>query len=140
MMSLERLFHSVESRLYHFGRRLCRDPLAEVREEADEVAEALEQRRTALHRCREEMAELRGRLKTNEARAGLLASRVESYLHVHDGPTAWQYALELDNLRRSLGEDRQRLRQALQVERDCLERIRALESRLGELQDKLCRR
>jgi hypothetical protein len=139
-MSLEQLFQSVESRLYDFGRRLCKDPLAEAREEAEQVAAALRDRQAALRRCREELAELRCRVKLHEAKAALLASRVESYVHVYDGSKAFQHALELDDLRRGLADDRAGLRQALRREGAYLERIRELEKRLGELQDKLCRK
>jgi hypothetical protein len=139
-MSLEHLFHSVESKLFDFGRRLCKEPFAEVREEADGLADTLRGRRAALARCRDEMAALRHRVKANEARTALLSSRVESYLYVSDGPNAFKLALELDDLRRSLAADRQRLREALQVERRCLDDVGDLESRLDDLRDKLCRR
>jgi hypothetical protein len=137
-MTLEHLFQKVESRLYDLGRWLCRNPLAEVREEADEVVEALERRRDRLYRCREELAELRRRVRAHEDRAALLASRVESFVHVYDGGNAFQHALDLDDLRRSLTRDRERLRKALREEGAHLDRIRELEQRLGELQDKLC--
>ncbi|HKI35784.1 MAG TPA: hypothetical protein VKA46_28270 [Gemmataceae bacterium] len=139
-MSLEQLFQSLESGLFNFGRQLCRDRQAEVRDEADGVSADLGRERAALRRCRDEMAHLRQRVKANEARAALLASRVESFVYVHDGPSAYDHALELDNTRRRLVEDREGLRRALRFERESLELIRELEHCYDELQDKLGRR
>jgi hypothetical protein len=139
-MSLEHLFHSVETGLLNFGRHLCRDRVAEVREEADGVGEDLRRERVALRRCRDEMAQLRQRVRANEARAATLASRIESFLYVHDGPSAYDHALELDGIRRRVAEDRNELRRALRCERVSLDLIRELEQRYDELQDKLSRR
>jgi hypothetical protein len=139
-MSLEHLFVSVEAGLLNFGRRLCRDRRAEMREEAEGVNNDLRQQRDALRRCRDEMAHLRQRVRASEDRATLLASRVESFLYVHDGASAFDHALELDNIRQRLADDREGLRNALRVERDCLDAIRALERRYDELEDQLSRR
>lgn len=139
-MSLEQLFQSVETGLFNFGRRLCRDRVAEVREEAEEVSDYLRRERDMLRRCRDEMTQLRQRVRANEARAALLASRVESFVYVHDGPSAYDHALELDNTRRRLAEDRAGLRRALQFERNSLDTIRELERRYNELQDQLSRK
>jgi hypothetical protein len=138
-MSLEQLFQSVETGLFNFGRRLCRDRLAEVREEAEQVGDELGRERALLRRCRDEMAQLRQRVRANESRAALLASRVESFVYVHDGASAYDHALELDSTRRRLADDRGGLRRALRFERDCLEAIRELERRYDELHDKLGR-
>jgi predicted nucleic acid-binding Zn-ribbon protein len=138
-MSLEQIFQSVESGLFNFGKQLCRDRVAEVREEADGVGEELRRERAALRRCRDEMAELRQRVRASESRAAVLASRVQSFLYVHDGSSAFDHALELDRIRRRLGEDRDDLRRALRFERDCLDTIRDLERRYNELQDQLSR-
>jgi hypothetical protein len=140
VMSLEQIFQSVESGLFNFGRNLCRDRRAEVREEAEEVGEKLRRERAALRRCRDEMAQLRQRVRANEERGALLASRVESFLYVHDGTSAYDHALELDNARRRIADDREGLRRALRFERDCLDAIRDLEKCYDELQDKLSRR
>jgi hypothetical protein len=139
-MSLEQLFQSVESGLFNFGRNLCRDRHAEVREEADGVSERLRRERAALRRCRDEMALLRQRVRAGEERASLLASRVESFLYVHDGSSAYDHALELDHIRRRIADDRDGLRRALRFERECLEAVRDLERRYDELQDQLSRR
>src|SRR5262249_17123668 len=111
-MSLEQFFHTVEAGLLNFGRRLCRDRFAEIREEAERVSEDLRRERDGLRRCRDDMAQLRQLVRAHEARAALLASRVESYVYVHDGPSAFDHALELDNIRRRLVEDREGLRRA----------------------------
>ena len=139
-MSLEQFFHSVETSLLNFGRRLCRDRFAEAREEAERVTEELRRERAALRRCRDDMAQLRQLVRAHEARADLLASRVESYVYVHDGRSAFDHALELDNIRRRLAEDRENLRRALRFERDCLDTIHDLERRYDDIHDRLARR
>jgi hypothetical protein len=138
-MSLEQLLQSVEAGLFNIGRRLCRDRVAEVREATERVNDDLRRERAALRRCRDEMSQLRQRVRANEDRAAVLASRVESFLYVHDGGSAFDHALELDHTRRRLTEDREGLRQALRFERDCLETVRDLERRYNDLQDKLGR-
>jgi hypothetical protein len=139
-MSLEQLLQSVETGLFNFGRRLCRDRRAELREQSDAVSNDLRREREALRRCRDEMSELRQRVRANEAGSAYLASRVESYVYVHDGPSAYDHAMRLDNTRRRLVEDRTALRRALRDERDHLDAIRELERRYDELQDQLSRR
>jgi hypothetical protein len=139
-MSLEQLFQSVESGLFNFGRNLCRDRRAEAREEAENVGADLRGQRAALRRCRDEMAQLRQRVRASESRASWLASRVESFLYVHDGTSAYDHALELDHIRRRIADDRDELRRALRHERECLDAVRDLERRYDELQDKLSRR
>ena len=85
------------------------------------------------------MALLRQRVRASEERTALLASRVESFLYVHDGTSAYDHALELDHIRRRIADDRDGLRRALRFERECLDVIRELEQRYDELQNKLSR-
>jgi hypothetical protein len=140
VMTLEQLLRSVEAGLFNFGRRLCTDRHAEARDEADRVADELRQEQGALHRCREEMAHLRQRVRANEDRATLLTSRVESFVYVHDGRSAYDHALELEKTRQRLADDRKGLRRALARERDYLDAIRELERRSDELHEQLSRR
>jgi hypothetical protein len=139
-MSLEELFHKMEKGLLNFGRQLCRDRAAEARDEAECVSEELRRERAALRRCRDDMAQLRQLVRAHEERATLLASRVESFIYVRDGRSAFDHALELDSMRRRLVEDRAALRRALRFERECLDAIRDLEVRYDALEDRLCRR
>ena len=78
-------------------------------------------------------------MRANEERAALLGLRVESFLYVRDEVSAYDHALELDNTRRRLTEDREGLRRALKVERECLDLIRELERLVDELHEKLNR-
>jgi hypothetical protein len=139
-MSLEQFFHSMEASLLDLGRRLCRDRFAEARDEADRVGDELRRERAALRRCRDDMSQLRQLVRAHEARADLLASRVESYIYVRDGASAFDHALELDSIRRRLAEDREGLRRALRRERECMDSIRDLERRYDDIHDRLARR
>ncbi len=136
-MRLEQMFHSLESRLIDFGRRLCQGAAALAREEADDLGAFLDGRRARLERCRDDLTEARLRLRSHETRAARIASHIESYLYVYDGPSAWRHALELDGLRRQITEDRQELRRLLAEEGGLLDEVRALNRRLDDLQVKL---
>ncbi len=139
-MSLEQLFHRVESRLFHFGQQIYRDRTAELLDEEHELSRELFQEEATLQAVREEMQAARQRLKQSEGEAAHLASRVECYLHVHDGPNAYQHAMRLDEARSSIATDRVQLRRALRRERDHLERIHELEDRIKTLHQRLARR
>jgi hypothetical protein len=136
-MSLEQLFHRVESHLYNIGQQIYRDHTAELLDEEHELSAELVREEASLQAVRDEMQESRQRLKQTEAEAAHLASRVETYLHVHDGPNAYQHAMRLDDARRTIAGDRVSLRRALRRERDHLERIDELEARLKTIRARL---
>jgi hypothetical protein len=138
-MSLEQLFHRVESHLFNFGQQIYGDHTTELLDEEHELSADLFREEAALRAVREEMDESRQHLKQSEVEAAHLASRVECYLHVHDGPNAYQHAMRLDEARRSIAGDRVSLRRALRRERDHLERIRELEARLKTLHQRLAK-
>jgi hypothetical protein len=139
-MSLEQLFHRVESHLFNFGQQIYGDRAAELLDEEHELSRELFHVEAALQAIREEMDEFRRHLKQSEVEAAHLASRVECYLHVHDGPNAYQHAMQLDEARGSIAGDRVSLRRALRRERDHLERIRELEDRLKTVRQRLVKR
>ena len=138
-MSLEQLFHKVESHLFTFGQQIYRDHAAELLDEEHELSADLFREEASLQAVREEMQASRQRLKQSEVEAAHLASRVECYLHIHDGPNAYQHAMRLDEARGSIAADRVSLRRALRRERDHLERIRELEDRLSTLRKRLAK-
>lgn len=125
-MGFEQFFHAVESRLFALGRRLCTSQATAAGEGADELGRLEDD----LRGCREEMAEVRRRLKGREARMPLLAAHVQSFVYVHDGPRAWQHALELDDIRRGISGDRHEMRRLLQRERELLDGVHELRGRL----------
>jgi hypothetical protein len=106
-MSLERLIHKVECDLYQLGQRLCGDaPPSAAVAEIEQLEADLRQAYDALSRCRSAATERKRRIAANEIKAALLASQVETYLSVGDRETAWEHALELDQLRQYLTADR----------------------------------
>ena len=137
-MSLEQLVHHVESRLVGLGRRLLRpDPRTQLQEEIDEVLDELRQRRQALARSVQERDAARRRLSDNQTAAVLLPSQIESCVRQGRADQAWKYALELDEARRALAEDRDALPRLDQTCWSLDFLIRQLERRLARLRDKL---
>lgn len=137
-MMLEQLIHNTESRLFSFARNLWReDPQVELHEKAEQLSEELRQSHDTLGRKRREEEAVRNRLTDREAAAALLASRIETYLHVNDRASAWKGALELDTVRRSLQQDRTELSRWEDASRRQQVKVAQLEEHLAGLLDKL---
>lgn len=140
-MRLEDIVSRLERRVWDFGKRLVPAVArAAWSDEAEQLREQLtEQYAYALH-YREAVDQVRARQADNEARAAILASQVETYVHTKDQAKAYPLALELDQVRGQLAEDRGRLlcdEKAYRMHRD---RIAELERRLADVRRKLPRR
>lgn len=132
-MSLERLFQKVECDLYNLGKRLWSDAPAEVpTDEAERLAADLQRAYDALSRCRGAATEARRRIAGNEIRAALLASQVETLLAAGDRESAWERALELDQVRHYLTADRGELPYLETACRNQQRHVARLERCLGE--------
>ena len=106
-MTLDQFVESMETRLFGLGRRLWPDdPLIQMREQAEELSEELQHRTAAVARCKDALHETRVRLRQREIRAAQLQTHIETFVHVGDQTHAWQYALELDQLRPCVQADR----------------------------------
>jgi len=137
-MILERLIQRVELRVFDLGRRFWGDdPYRELSEQAEELSEALRRQHATLTRCQEAAEELRTRLASKEKQAVRLAARVQTYLHVGDRANAWQCALELDQVRHSLHEERPQLRRHLLACRYHQAQMTHLQRSLASIQEKL---
>lgn len=137
-MILEQLIQKMEARVFDLGRHFwCGDPAGELEEQAEALCDKLQRQHAALHENRARVEELRTRLLHQEKRAAYLAARVQTYVHVGDQVKAWQHALELDQVRRGLHEDRPRLRQLILACRDHEGRVEHLERSLTAIQERL---
>jgi hypothetical protein len=138
IMTLEQVFQSFEKRLFHFGQQIWPpDPAISWREETEHIRQKLQFHTKSLRKRYLEAKTLRDRVFKQEVRATILSSQIESWVFTGDQTRAWQQALELDQVRHELQEDRRRL---CQLESQCrnLENIvRHQEIRLLRLQDKL---
>jgi uncharacterized protein YhaN len=101
--------------------------------ELDRLERDLHRASLALTPLRTSVAELRSRLAEKERRARWLEARVEMYLHVADRVSAWRHALELDQLRHALDQDRARLLRRRQAYHAQLARVRQIQQRLDDL-------
>ncbi len=138
-MSFETLVHKVECELYNLGKRLLDDtpaparPVEPVSEEAERAAAELQRAYDALSRCRTAATEARRRIAANEIKAALLSSQVETLLRTGDRQSAWEQALELDQVRQYLTADRGELPFLEIACRNQQRQVARLERRLGEL-------
>src|SRR5262249_17057162 len=136
-MSLEELARRVGTRVAALGKRLWPgDPRMECRDELERLGVDVNQQILRAAHSSNRGAELRVRLAENEVREAMLASRIETYVHIRDQATAYRDALELDQVRHQLAEDRARLPDAEKAHQVQQARITALERRLTELEAK----
>ncbi|HXG12253.1 MAG TPA: hypothetical protein VNK04_21035 [Gemmataceae bacterium] len=136
-MTLEQLVQRVETRLCTLGKRLWNDPMAELREEADRLAEDLQRSYAELEQSRSEKEALAQRVAAGEVNAAMLVSQIETYVHVGDQANAWRQALELDRVRQALNRDQVRLALQEAACRKHQARIAQLEGRLTDLLGRL---
>jgi len=138
-MSLEQLFQSMERRVFDLGRKLWpSDPAIAWREEAEELSRELHDRQTALDKKRHEAKTLRLHVLKQEVRVTMMASHIESCVFNGDQAKAWEHALELDQTRAVLQQERRQLSSVESVCRQLERAIRHCERRLAILQDKVC--
>jgi hypothetical protein len=137
-MSLEEFVRRVERRVCDLGWRLM--PAAARNwwtDETERLSDELNKQQVQAQRRRVAARQIRARLAENEVREAVLASQVETYVHTREQARAYELALELDQVRRQLAEDRARLPwedSAYQTHRD---RIAELGRRLASLENKI---
>jgi chromosome segregation ATPase len=136
-MTLDQILNNLEDQIYGLGRSFFpADPAIQMQEQIDQLSEDLQQRNLQLSQNEEAIRELKERLAQIETQAALHASRVETYMHVNDRGNAWQHALELDQLRYNIEQDRTRLTHLEIARRRQYNHIRQLERSLATLQEK----
>ena len=137
-MSLEQLYQSMEQQLVNFGKKLWpADPVIAWREEAEKLCADLIERQAILESKRLEANLFRRQVLKQEVRATMLASQIESCVFIVEQTKAWQYALELDQVREALQRDRGRLSNLENVCRYLEKAFRVRDRRLALLQERL---
>lgn len=137
-MSLEQFFDRLEAQARALGDRFWRsEPAAELRAEVDRLSAELQRHYKEASRHRTAVAEARARLAGNEVREAVLASHVETFVHVGDQPKAWQLALELDAVRGQTAEDRARLPEEERALTFHERRVAELQRQLADVQARL---
>jgi hypothetical protein len=131
-MSVDRFLLRLEECVVDLFQGLC-DPATRLQWQAERVEQELGRRRALLRRHGETLDELRRQIHARRERESVLKSWVETYLRVADRANAWRYALELDQLREGLAEDRSRLKRYEAAYRENLADVEHLEHRLTRL-------
>lgn len=135
-MTLDQFFQVVG--LQDLTQCFCRDDsLGRLKEKTDRLTRDLRQRYPLLVRHRGVIEGLRHRLTENQRREAMLAARVETYLHVGDQVNAWRHALELDQTRKALEQDKVQLQNHEQAYQDHLTDVEQLKRRLAALREKV---
>jgi chromosome segregation ATPase len=139
-MSLEDIVHRLEQGVVDLGKRFVPGASESTwREEADRLAAAKAEHDAHAQHFRDAARQVRTRIAENEVRVAILASKVETYIHTKEQAKAYPLALELDELRRQLAEDRARLPCDEKAYRMHRARIAELDRRLTEVDRKLQR-
>jgi chromosome segregation ATPase len=137
-MSFEQLVERLEKQVIDLGKRFVPGAAqSRYREEAQRLSQAIDEHEAHARHFRESVQRTRGRISEDEVREAVLASQVEAYIHTKEQAKAYPLALELEEVRRRLAEDRSRLpcdRKAYRMHRD---RISELERRLVNVERKL---
>jgi folate-binding Fe-S cluster repair protein YgfZ len=136
-MSLVQFFETMEGRLFNLDCSLRHNPHVRLQEEADALCEELQQLEPMQARRLAELNEARQTLIHQEIEAAMLASSVEASVFAKDSTAAWQQALELEQLRKSLQDERDRVERLEDAANEQATVIRSLEYRLSLLQQKL---
>jgi chromosome segregation ATPase len=137
-MTLDQLMQTVEARIFSVGKHLWRDDVAtQLRDQADQLSEQLQERTATLDRCRDSIRQARSRLAEKHKQETFLVGRIETYVHVADQAQAWQLALELDTVRQSLRREHDLLRHLEKAEREQRHHIGRLGRSLATLHEKL---
>jgi hypothetical protein len=129
-MGLQQFLQDVRSELQEI---LWEDvPRQPVGREWLRLEQAFDHAATELQRLRASVEELSNQLAEKERRMRWLQTRVQVYLYVADRVNAWQHALELDQLRQSLDQERSQLRRRQQAYQAHRARVRHLERQLDD--------
>jgi hypothetical protein len=137
-MCADRWFQSLGAELRQWAAGLWPiDALPRRQQEVDRLERELRERHALLDQLRSDLEAVRDRLAQATEREALLTSWVQTHLHVADQPSAYRYAMELDQLRGQLRKDQESCRASERVYNDQLTAIRPLERRLAELQAQL---
>jgi hypothetical protein len=137
-MELDKILENVESRLVRVGHALWKtDRKADLRLEADQVADELQQRHAALENAAADRSDLQRLIKQNQNAIEVMTGHVQACLTYGHGDQAWQFALQLDGLRQQVATDQARLPKLEQVCWSLQFQIRQMERQLARLQQQI---
>jgi len=137
-MSLEQLVQRWEQQVVDLGKRLVPGAAeARWREEAERLAQTISEHESHARYFYDATVQARSRIAENEVREAVLASQVEAYIHAKEQAKAYPLALELEEVRRQLAEDRAHLPCALKACEMHQARLTELEQSLAKVQLKI---
>jgi hypothetical protein len=114
-MLFAQLWQTVESRLSALKRRWWPDPVSDLRAEMERLEADIADTQAVLSEHNVLLEELRGRVGLGQRRAARLTSQVAECVKAGYESQAWPFALELDELHRTLADDQAALRRQEQV-------------------------
>jgi chromosome segregation ATPase len=136
-MTLAQLVDTLEGRLFNLDRLWYDNPHLRLQEESEALCEELQELHPLQASRLAELTDARQTLSRLEIEAAMLASRVEASVFAKESGAAWQKALELDCLRQSLQQERDRVARLEDQANGEAAVIQDLQDRLSLLQEKL---
>lgn len=115
------------------------EQVAGMARQTESLKEEIRQGYDSLLRRRRRLERLQQRIEENEHKAAALPWQVQTYLQVGNKTAAYKAALELDQVRAALGQDRSRLREMNQAYHEQAAQLESERQRLGALQGQLLR-
>jgi hypothetical protein len=109
-MSLETIVYTLEEQLTLLGRQLLAfDPQHKQHEKAERLRDEMQMVLRGLKAWQKDLMTVRKRLTDNQIAATLLLSRIEACLRTGRGEEAYKLALELEELRKQVAADTDRI-------------------------------
>lgn len=112
-------------------------PPGTLAREADDLKSHIRKGYDELLRQRRLLQTVQQRVDAQERQAATLPWQVDGYLQVGNRANAWRAAMELDRIRVMLDQDRARMRELQEEQRQHVDRLQRDKQRLGDLQRQL---
>jgi phage shock protein A len=114
-----------------------RDPIAQMQLEYDRAVAQLKEGREGLEQYRSLVERVSRQVSANEKRVEMLTAKIKAYLKAGDRKTAGQLAVELEETKKELAENRQQLEMHEKAYENNLEKIKYASKNLAKVREKI---
>lgn len=113
------------------------DPIAQMQLEYDRSVAQLKEGRTGLEQYRALVERVSRQVASLEGREQAVTAKIKAYLKAGDRNTAGQFAMELEDLKKDLAENRQQLAMHEEAYGNNVEKIKHASKNLNKVRDKI---
>lgn len=114
-----------------------RDPIAQMQLEYDRAVAQLKEGREGLEQYRSLVERVSRQVSANEKRVEMLTAKIKAYLKAGDRKTAGQLAVELEETKKELAENKQQLEMHEKAYENNLEKIKYASKNLAKVREKI---